>query len=156
VGSVRGEPRRYHGEPIRARSWKRRTRTRGPYSTGETPLLGAPDIIIVDQDTIAIIEVKTVGHSLSQYQKACYEALKELLRKHGYSAEIYYLLSAGHEEDTDWQILRRQSESSEPSKILLWEKVLQYFDGITPAMPIMKCLGDVQPYYRNESEYMSW
>src|SRR5262249_7708899 len=40
VGSARGESRRRHGEPTRARSWKRRTQPRNTYSPLCSPLLG--------------------------------------------------------------------------------------------------------------------
>jgi hypothetical protein len=82
--------------------------------------------------------------------------LKEYVRGYGYNVEAYYLLSAGHEEDRDWESLRRQSATAEPAKILLWEKVLQYLGSLDPKLPIFESLGDVRAYYEDEIDYMSW
>lgn len=116
----------------------------------------SPDIIINIDNAITLVEVKTVGHELGVYQKECYDNLTMFLKDLGYSVEMYYLLSAGHEKDRDFSILRKVPEPKQPFKLLLWEKVLQFLDCQVPRSSIIESLGDLSPYFANESGYMQW
>lgn len=87
-----------------------------------------PDIVIRDttptKEKVIIIEVKTVGHKIGRYQKILYEKLIAFLRENGCAAELYFLLSSGHENNRDWDLL---TEGEKPSlfKLLLWEDVFK-------------------------------
>ena len=76
-------------------------------------------------DALIIIEVKTVGHELRRYQKDCYEKLRDFFSVHGYRVEVYYLLSAGHESDRDFTLLKHNSGVPARFRILLWEKAFE-------------------------------
>src|SRR6266850_625225 len=109
-----------------------------------------PDLILSIDDSTIIVEVKTVGHKLGSYQKNCYEELAHFLRGHGYEVDLYYLMSAGHENDRDFDLLQYDSSAPSPSfKILLWEKVFQWLSGRSPQSALLESLGDIAEYYRS-------
>lgn len=113
-----------------------------------------PDILLRIDNSVIIIEVKTIGHSLGEYQMTCYDKLREFVRWHGYSAKVYYLLSAGHEDERDWKLLQKQSEKTTSANIILWEKLFQYLGSIEPRLAIFESLGDIHSFYEND--YLSW
>jgi len=93
----------------------------------------APDIIIKAGKKAYIIEAKTTGrHAIGEYQLRTYRKLCSWLVSIGWKPELLFLISAGHEKNSDWELLRfrnapEQSGKEErlPHKILLWEKVLE-------------------------------
>jgi hypothetical protein len=115
-----------------------------------------PDLVITADDSIIIIEVKTVGHDLGRYQKKCYDNLETFLAGHNYTVAMYCLLSAGHEKDRDFEILKKDPESPSRFRLLLWEKVVEYLDTQAPRLPLVDALGDICEYYRAGDGYMRW
>lgn len=79
-----------------------------------------PDLTIVmrEQKTVTFIEVKTIGAGIARNLQL-YENLCQHLQTSGWKASICYLLSCGHETNTDWRLLERHSVC-----VILWEDVL--------------------------------
>ncbi len=81
-----------------------------------------PDVIVRDESTrrASLIEVKTRGASVRRNVDN-YESVVEFLVDNGWSAQLFYLLSAGHEDGPrgDWELLEERR-----SHIILWEDVL--------------------------------
>lgn len=113
-----------------------------------------PDILVRDIDPIIIIEVKTIGHDIGSYQKECYEKLSSFLRKHGFNVELFFLISAGHEFNSDFRILRGNQAKSNQFRILLWEQFFKYISEQCSNEFLTTCLGDVSKYYKDEERYM--
>jgi len=114
-----------------------------------------PDIIVALDDSITVIEVKTIGHELASYQKKCYETLSKFLKDHGYTINLYYLMSAGG-KDRDFDLLRYVPSAPCQFKILLWEKVFQCLSARIPRSALLESLGDITKYYQDEEQYMRW
>jgi hypothetical protein len=80
-----------------------------------------PDVCILRREErhVVFVEVKTIGASVarnhSRYLKIC-----EHLRQSGWSAELYYLLSHGHECVGDWPLIENDGV-----RVILWEDVLR-------------------------------
>ena len=113
-----------------------------------------PDILFHHQDRVIVIEVKTVGHELGQYQRDCYLTLTKFLRSVGYTTELYFLISAGHEKRRDLGLLRWDPAGPDPFKILLWEQVFRQMCEAQPSSPLSVCLGNISAYYANEAHFM--
>jgi hypothetical protein len=114
-----------------------------------------PDIMVKMEDSLVIVEVKTVGHELGSYQKECYEKLRDFFSGQGYRVDVYYLLSAGHEIVQDFTLLKHESSVSGRFRILLWEKVFEYLRCRAPRSALVDALGDISEFYQNDS-YMRW
>lgn len=113
-----------------------------------------PDILLHHSDRVAIVEVKTVGHELGHYQKQCYDKLAKYIQDRGYQAELYFLISAGHEVARNFKLLRTESLNTPSFKLLLWEAVLQQMCEEPPISPLAMSLGDISEYYRHKEHYM--
>jgi len=112
-----------------------------------------PDILIQLDRKVWIIEVKTIGSRIGG-KKDLYERLCHFLQRNGYRAFLYFLISAGHEDKLDWELLRSPKTVQSTFKILLWE---QFFKSVAEQVPdslIQKCLGDLSEYYTPEDEYL--
>ena len=72
---------------------------------------------------VAFIETKTIGASV-RGNVTLYARLVDFLRSEGWTVELYYLLSVGHEEPRDWPMLAASSAA-----ILLWEGVFEAASG---------------------------
>jgi hypothetical protein len=115
-----------------------------------------PDIMVRTEDSLIIVEVKTVGHELSWYQKECYEKLRDFFSGQGYRVDVYYLLSAGHEKGRDFTLLKHDSSVPGRFRILLWEKVFEYLRSRTPRSSLVDALGEISEFYQNDAGYMQW
>lgn len=103
-----------------------------------------PDIIVQKDKKISIIEVKTTGrHCIGAHQKSLYDKLIVLLGKNGYKADLFFLMSVGHEKNSDWELLQKNPAA----KILLWEKVLEEI--CNSKNTLGQCLGDQSQYYKS-------
>jgi hypothetical protein len=80
----------------------------------------SPDITHINNDTkkIVFIEIKTIGSSVKQNIKLYRRMVDALNNSDKWQCELYYLLSYGHEEISDWKILNHNKES-----VLLWEEL---------------------------------
>lgn len=101
-----------------------------------------PDIIIKHNKMVHIVEIKTIGHKIGEYQKSNYEKLVNKLKENGYEANLYFLLSVGHEHESDWAMLAKDD-----IKILLWEDVLKLICNSTKEL--RHCFGNITEYYEN-------
>jgi len=113
-----------------------------------------PDISIQLEGEILIIEVKTVGHKIGRRQKSLYERLCQHLVSRGHRASLYFLISAGHEENSDLQLLKSSGTGPSTFKILLWE---QFFKSVAEQLPnslIARCLDNLSAYYIAENKYL--
>ncbi len=96
-----------------------------PFGLSEWPngfLNLRPDVTFLkssDRREVVFVETKTIG-AKAQGNVALYARLRDFLRSKGWSAELYYLLSEGHEELSDWPILEAAAAS-----IILWEDVFK-------------------------------
>jgi hypothetical protein len=115
-----------------------------------------PDIMVRMEDSLIVVEVKTVGHELGWYQKECYEKLQDFASRQGYRVDMYYLLSAGHEKDRDFTLLKHDSIVPGRFRLLLWEMVFAYFASRAPRSPLIDSLGDIAEFYQNAAGYMRW
>jgi hypothetical protein len=64
------------------------------------------------------VEVKTIGAGIERNHSR-YLNIREHLRKSGWSAELHYLLSHGHECVADWPLIEHDQV-----RVILWEDVL--------------------------------
>jgi len=80
-----------------------------------------PDITfwIPEKKKVVFVEVKTIGASI-QGNASTYVALRDHMRKEGWDAHLYYLLSHGHEATNDWPVIEKSS-----IPFILWEDVLK-------------------------------
>lgn len=101
-----------------------------------------PDVVIrADSKKVIVIEIKTVGHHLGEHQKNNYVNFTKFLNERGCNAELYFLLSCGHEKNSDWELLTEKGEQLE-YKILLWEDVLKGIDVHT--IELKKCFSGIK------------
>jgi len=112
-----------------------------------------PDIFIVKNDQIIIIEVKTIGSYLTNYQKERYEEIYIFLIQRGYKLQLYFLLSAGHEQK-NIDLLEYHPSNISTYKILLWEHIFKHMYENNSESSFCKCLGDISRYYKDEKDYM--
>jgi hypothetical protein len=103
-----------------------------------------PDIIVIRKREICIVEIKTVGHRIGK-QKFLYERLVNFLKEREFHTELFFLLSIGHESESDWRLLRKNEESQ--FRILLWERVLE--DIVRNTTELGGCLGNISKYYES-------
>ncbi len=99
-----------------------------------------PDVTILNahaEKTVLFIEVKTIGTSVKR-NAFLYPALRDHMRSLGWQADLYYLMSDGHEEGSDWSVLRKTD-----SRVLLWEDVFKRSSGT----PFETLLGEGLPSY---------
>jgi hypothetical protein len=115
-----------------------------------------PDIVIRRDNRVTLIEVKTVGHRLGEYQKVCCENVAAYLRRNGYAVELFFLMSAGHESRRDWELLLSVSPEAHQFRLLLWEKVLQVLSQTESTARIMEAIPDLAQYIYPEEQYMRW
>lgn len=82
-----------------------------------------PDITLINQSKdnthITMIEVKTVGASVKDNVNNYQETVKEINTIDGYTCDLYYLMSYGHEDSPkDWKLLEGVK-----ANIILWEEL---------------------------------
>jgi hypothetical protein len=84
-------------------------------------LLLKPDVCILrrSQRETVFVEVKTIGASIARNHTR-YLRARDHLRRSGWAAELYYLLSHGHECPGDWPLIERDEV-----RVILWEDVLR-------------------------------
>ena len=115
----------------------------------------SPDVLIYAEKRIIIVEVKTLGYHLGPDQIRNYRHLADYLTKNGFSTELYFLLSAGHEVESDWDLLEApRDQEGFTFRILLWEQVLKKMREDSSASFARKCLGDVRKFYIHEDAYL--
>lgn len=102
---------RLHGEPFSISGWPNEFLHLRPDVT---------HIRSLAKRRVVFVETKTIGASVKGNVKL-YSNLVAFLRSCGWSVELYYLLSMGHEEQKDWARLAVVGAS-----IICWEDV---FDG---------------------------
>jgi len=92
----------------------------------------SPDIVHIDNENskVIMIEIKTIGSSVKSNLKLYQRVVDTLRDSNKWSCELYYLLSYGHEKNSDWKLLREAD-----AQILLWEEL---FDKIKDS--------DIVPY----------
>ena len=90
-----------------------------------------PDVCIIrpEERHAVFVEVKTLGASVARNHSR-YLNIREHLRRSGWSAELYYLLSHGHECVGDWPLIEHDQV-----RVILWEDVLRAAAG-TPSAEI--------------------
>jgi len=82
------------------------------------------DVVVLkpEQKVVHFIEVKTVGadvrRNFLRYPIVCCT-----VRKAHWESNLYYLLSHGHETQTDWPLLAEGNQG-----ILLWEDIFQFVE----------------------------
>jgi len=94
-----------------------------------------PDIMILKEKNVPhiLVETKTTGrHEIGEYQLSLYKEIKEFFG----DIEIYFLISRGHENKNDRDLL-----SKEKFSILLWEDVLPKI--VKSNVPLSDCLKEV-------------
>lgn len=99
---------RLHGEPFDVSDWSNEF------------LHLRPDVTYIRslaERRVVFVETKTIGASVKGNVEL-YSRLVEFLRGCGWSVELYYLLSVGHEEQKDWARLATVGAS-----IIRWEDV---------------------------------
>lgn len=81
-----------------------------------------PDVCILHSDCcrVVFIEVKTIGASIARNHTR-YLQTRDHLRHLGWSADVYYLLSHGHECVGDWPLIEHDEV-----RVMLWEDVFQF------------------------------
>lgn len=116
----------------------------------------SPDIIINTGKNIIIIETKTVGSKIEDYQKELYQNLAKYLQDKHFKPQLYFLISAGHEEINDFKILSHNDNNQRlfPFKLLLWEQIFKDLHEKFPDSFLDLCLGDIQKYYEPEKDYL--
>jgi hypothetical protein len=85
-------------------------------------LLGLkPDVWILRREDrqVVFVETKTIGASIARNHLLYLRVLSHL-RDVGWSAELYYLLSHGHECQADWPLIEQSGLA-----VILWEDVLR-------------------------------
>jgi hypothetical protein len=113
-----------------------------------------PDILIWQDQHVTLIEVKTVGHHLGEYQKVCCQNVASYLRRNGYTVDLLFLISAGHESRHDWDLLRTISLEAREFRLLLWEKVLQTLTRNQSTKALVELIPDLTQYITPEDGYM--
>ncbi len=102
-----------------------------------------PDILIYRKEArlVTLIENKTIRASLGD-QLSRYRDIRDFLRREGWSAAFYPLISHGYETTREWKSIEDLD-----LKLILWEDVLRLMDGI----PFFKSLFDVElsQFYRS-------
>jgi hypothetical protein len=80
----------------------------------------SPDIIHIDNTNskVIMIEIKTIGSSVKSNLKLYQRVVDTLRDSNKWSCELYYLLSYGHEKNSDWKLLGEAD-----AQILLWEEL---------------------------------
>jgi hypothetical protein len=80
-----------------------------------------PDLSLVDADRrrVTLVEVKTIGETVAR-NVDLYKGVCRHLSENGWSAELCYLLSHGHEDDNDWRRIDQHQ-----LRMILWEDVLE-------------------------------
>ncbi len=113
-----------------------------------------PDILIRIGRQITLIEVKTVGHHLGEYQKLCCERIASYLQRNGYSVDLFFLISAGHESRKDWELLLRLTSEAARFRLLLWEKILRVLDTLESTRALASTMPPLREYIEPEAPYM--
>lgn len=85
-----------------------------------------PDITIHIKHQVHLIEVKTIGTQLTKNGER-YDQVCKYLSNNGFDANLYYLLSRGHENKADWKTIASAKPS--PFNLILWEDVLRQASG---------------------------
>jgi hypothetical protein len=81
-----------------------------------------PDVTFIKSESereVIFIETKTIG-ATAQKNIRLYESLLNYLRSKDWKAEMYYLISKGHEDEADWMKLEKASAC-----IIIWEDVFK-------------------------------
>jgi hypothetical protein len=105
------------------------------------PLDVAPDVIIEHAErVVTIIENKTQGTGRGRLDE--YIRARDELRRTGYNATTYLLISVGHPRSDIWKAVLQQG-----IPLLLWEDVLRLIDGIGWLRELFD--EDLNPYYSN-------
>jgi hypothetical protein len=113
-----------------------------------------PDLVIQTEHHVGIIEVKTVGHELGRYQKECCENLAVYLNEKGYEADLFFLISAGHECRKDWSLLLNVSPPVQSFRLLLWERDLRLLTETEPLRALATAIPNIPDYFTPEDLYM--
>lgn len=113
-----------------------------------------PDVLIFNENRVIIVEVKTVGNKIGDYQLNCYLELADFIGANGYSVELYFMISAGHEVKNDLRLLRQNADVHNKFKLILWEHILKQVCEEEPISPLATCLGDIAVYYKQFNRYM--
>jgi hypothetical protein len=117
----------------------------------------SPDIIIhTNKKSIIIIEAKTVGSKVGNYQKKLYQNLAKYLQDKDFEPQLYFIISACHEEKYDLEILSHNDNNQKlfPFKILLWEQIFKDLHEKNSGSFLDRCLGDIKQYYEPEKDYL--
>lgn len=107
-----------------------------------------PDISIIGEDRICLIEVKTIGAKLTQLDVYC--QLVSLLQTR-YPTEFYVLLSHGYEKSSDLPNLAASMQENPSLNIILWEDVLGVMAG--SSLDLGNILGDVSRYVTSPEQF---
>jgi hypothetical protein len=75
------------------------------------------DLVLIRDRRVTLIETKTIGASIAN-NLLRYVALTDYLRSQGFEADLYHLLSYGHETRNDWRLI-----SQHKVPFIFWEDV---------------------------------
>jgi hypothetical protein len=100
-----------------------------------------PDVLAVEKRArkATLVECKTIREVVKEKQFSDYLAVRDDLRKAGWDAELYYLLSIGTEGEHDMERIEGEVH------LILWEDVLRLFDEIDHFKSLFDV--DLRPYY---------
>jgi hypothetical protein len=91
---------------------------------------------------------------LGEYQKVCCENVASYLRRNGYTVDLFFLISAGHESRRDWDLLLTVSPEAQQFSLLLWEKVLQTLIRNQATRALAETIPNLEQYVTPEDGYM--
>ena len=95
------------------------------------------DVVLIRGRRLTLIETKTIGASIAR-NLLLYLAVAEHLRTQGWQAEVYHLISYGHETENDWKLI-----SQHQLQLLFWEDVFR----LASSTPLGHMLGvDLNEY----------
>ena len=115
-----------------------------------------PDIELIDkkndETNILIIEVKTVGAKVKGNIENYKDLVEKINLKPGYTCELYYLMSYGHEDSklhADWSVLDEYDMN-----ILLWEDLFINMEKLKcPLRDFITPFGDMKKWNKKISEF---
>jgi hypothetical protein len=85
------------------------------------------DVVVLkpEQKVVHFIEVKTVGADVKR-NFLRYPIVCDTVRKAHWESNLHYLVSHGHETQTDWPLLAEGNQGR--SRILLWEDIFRFVE----------------------------
>lgn len=112
-----------------------------------------PDITLLWDGCLTVIETKTVGARITQKDQLYFD-LCSWFAKRGINAKAYLLLSAGHEPDSDVRSLAGAQWRQAP-KLILWEQFFKAVEKQVRDSLLSRLVPNLRQYYEPEADYLS-